>query len=289
MKMVLKIVLVLALIACCSIASDQLVDYVQANDSSISSNKEVLYLPDGRGLNLLSFGYNNLVADLLWFNTINYFGKHFHTDQNYQWLGHMCDLVTSLDSKAKYVYEFCSTMLSWEANLPNDSLKVLDKAVSNFPQDWKFLYLRGFTEMFFLKNDQAALADFTSSARLPGASWIAARLAAKKIALSDDPKSAVEFLQEILKGTSDPIQRQALEGRLREAQLVADLDTLAKAVLAFKAANNRFPLKLEELVNAGIIPTLPLDPFGGRYLIDESGNVDSTSSKKLPRFLKRRS
>ena len=287
--MIARVALLITLLICCAASSARLAEQASTlSSSNTSSEQEVLYLPDGRGLSLLSFGYTNFVADLLWFNTINYFGKHYNADRNFQWLGHMCNLVTSLDPNSKHVYGFCSTMLSWEANLPNESLKILDKAIANYPTDWKFFYLRGFTKMFFLKDDQGALADFSTSAKLPGASWIAARLAAKNIAMSDDPKSAVEFLKNILEGTTDETQRRALESRLREAQLVVDLDTLAQAVAVYKEREGQNPSKLEELVKAGIILALPLDPFGGKYLIDEAGQVSSTSSVKLPKFFKKR-
>lgn len=286
--MISRFVLILALLACCAMSAREVARLGGASNSLNNANEqEVLYLPDGRGLSLLSFGYNNFVADVLWFNTINYFGKHYHADRNFQWLGHMCNLVTSLDPNPKYVYEFCSTMLSWEANLPNASLKILDKAIVHYPQDWKFYYLRGFTKMFFLKDNQGALGDFSASAKLPGASWIAARLAAKNIAISDDPKSAVEFLKNILVGTNDPLQRRALESRLREAQLVADFDTLNQAIALYKSTKGETPSRLEDLVGAGLISTLPLDPFGGKYQINEMGQVSSTSSIKLPNFFKK--
>src|SRR5204863_759985 len=73
---------------------------IHAGVKENSHYEEILYVPNGTGLRFMSFGYTNILANLLWFNTINYFGKHYRADRNYKWLGHMCGLVTELDPHA---------------------------------------------------------------------------------------------------------------------------------------------------------------------------------------------
>ena len=113
---------------------------------------EALYLPSLESVEFVTFGYKNIVADLLWFKTISYFGKHYATDRNYSWLSHMCDLVTTLDKHALASYQFCANMLSWEADTPQLAIDLLSKAIQNNPNSWRMPYLRGFTYLFFLKN-----------------------------------------------------------------------------------------------------------------------------------------
>ena len=78
---------------------------------------EVLYLPNKEAVEVVSFGYKHFAADLIWFNTINYFGKHYREDKKFTWLKHMCDLTTNLNPNAKHFYEFCGLMLSWDCLL----------------------------------------------------------------------------------------------------------------------------------------------------------------------------
>lgn len=185
--------------------------------------EEQLYLPNGKGLRLISLGYHNFLADILWFNTINYFGKHYASDHDYRWLTHMCDLVTNLDPRAMHVYEFGALMLAWEANDPIQANLILTKAINTpelgiHPKLWKMYYLRGFNYTFFFNDSEKAAADFAAGSKLPNADVIMKRLASKKLlTLGKDPDRAVAFLREALDTTTDPMARKALERRLQEA------------------------------------------------------------------------
>jgi tetratricopeptide (TPR) repeat protein len=186
-----------------------------SHQSGINQTDEVLYLPNGEALSFMSFGYRNALARILWFNTINYFGKHYGTDKNYRWLFHMCNLVTDLDPRATHVYEFGAIMLSWEVNAPEEAIKLLTKAIQNFPNDWKYYYLRGFTSMFFLERNTEAQADFARGALLPGAHSIMARLAARVASKSQNREEAIRLLRELLETTTDPQAHGVIQKRLR--------------------------------------------------------------------------
>ena len=181
-----------------------------------ASERELLYMPSGDALSVISVGYQAALSHLLWFQTVNYFGKHYASDKNYKWLAHMCDLVTTLSPVSPHVYQFCSNMLSWEADTPQQAVQVLDKAIKNIPDDWKFPYLRGVIQLYFLKNFEAARGDFVSAARLPDAHPIVKRLAAKTLAQAESPETALEFLEDMIQQEKDPIARKALEQRRDE-------------------------------------------------------------------------
>ena len=173
-------------------------------------------MPSGSGLELISFGYKNVLSHTLWFNTISYFGKHYKSDRNYEWLSHMCNLTTRLNPKMPHVYEFCSLMLAWEARDPQQSIKILDKAIEAYPLEWKFPYLRGMTYLIFLEDADAAKDDFVRSAKLPGAHRVIVKLAAKQISLRENNHTAIEFLEDMIKNSEQEWERGALIDRLEE-------------------------------------------------------------------------
>ncbi|MCB0328234.1 MAG: hypothetical protein KDD70_01185 [Bdellovibrionales bacterium] len=179
--------------------------------------REVLYLPNGTALSVLSFGYQNVLADVLWFKTVSYFGKHYRGDKDYTWLKHMCTLITDLNPRAEEVFAFCGTMLSWEVEDPRGAHDLFTKAIHYNPQYWRYYYLRGFISMYFLENQQAAEEDFARAATLTDAPVFLARLAASKMSLSD-PVAAVAFLTNMLETTEDPNQRAALADKLKQAK-----------------------------------------------------------------------
>lgn len=200
----------------CARALSNIEDYAFETASDASQVREMQYLPSGKGLRLLSFGYSNTLSHVLWFNTISYFGKHHRSDQNYRWLAHMCNLVTDLNPRARHVFEFCSTMLAWEAKLPEESIQQLSKAIRHSPDDWYLYYQRGFVYMFFMQDSERAQTDFVKSASLPSAHWLVKRLAAKKLAASDNVQAAIDILSDMLRREQDPVARTAIESRLQE-------------------------------------------------------------------------
>ena len=191
-----------------------------APEDALSANQdeEVLYLPNGQALQFISFGYQNALSQLLWFNTISYFGKHYQRDRNYRWLAHMCDLVTTLNPLADHTYLFCSTMLAWEASDPSTAIALLSKAISVNKTNWYWYYLRGFDSLFFLKDKVRAREDFTTASTLPGHPYFVTRLAARTVEELESTEAAVEFLRNMLEKTSDPSAHAALRGRLEKLE-----------------------------------------------------------------------
>ena len=186
--------------------------------NTFDHEQEVLYLPNGQGLRLLSFGYTNFLADILWFKAISYFGKHYRSDGRYQWLAHICDLVTELDPHVFQTYSFCSIMLSWEAGRADQSVKLLTRGSQVFPDRWEIFYLLGFTKMYFLQDPAGAHKDFAEAARIPAAPIFLASLASKNLINLDRPQDAIDFLSTLIEHTQDPTERAVLMQRLSQAQ-----------------------------------------------------------------------
>ena len=179
---------------------------------------EVLYLPNGNGLKLISFGYTDVLAHTLWFKTISYFGKHYKSDRNYTWLSHMCNIVTDLNPQMDYVYDFCGLMLAWESNMPEKSENILTKAMKIFPISWKFPYLRGMTYLLFLNDPGKASLDFKLAASLPGSHDLVRQLAQKDLNDGNHQNNTIEFLQEMIKNSTDNSERSIFINKLKEMQ-----------------------------------------------------------------------
>lgn len=250
-----------------------------ASESLTSS--EALYLPDERAVNLVSFGYRKALSTFLWFRTINYFGKHYAGDQRYQWLYHMCDLVTTLDPKARHVYEFGSNILAWEASAPQEAYQLLSKGMLQEPDYWKYPYLRGFISLYFLNNQQGAKEDFVTASHLPGVHPMVVGLAAKTVALQEDPEQAISFLRNVLNSSDDPSVKKVLMDRLRELSYERDLSKLEQALNRYREAHHSIPAQIDELAPYLDSAISLVDPFGGNYIIDApSGTIKSTSNHK---------
>ncbi|MCI5066077.1 hypothetical protein MRY87_10165 [bacterium] len=256
----------------------------QAVEQQISQSdaREVLYLPDGTGLELLSFGYKNVLSNYLWFKTVSYFGKHYRSDRNFQWLQHMCNLITDLNPYAEHVFTFCGTMLAWEVEAPQAAYDIYTKAIESSPEQWNYYYLRGFTSMYFLEDSISAERDLQKASEFPDVPAFVVRLAASKMLLSD-PRQAQVFLSEMIRETRDEHQRAALIDKLKEVTLEVQFQEIERRIEFFAEQQGRPPSGIDELQEYGLISNQRevTDPYGGRFYIDqESGEVRTTSKKK---------
>lgn len=240
-----------------------------------------LYLPETKIVKLITLGFDNLVSDILWFNTVSYFGKHLTTDRDYRWLKHMCTLVYDLDPNKQHVVEFCASMLSWAALDPKGSNVILDNAIKSHPNVWRYYYLRGFNYWFFLEDHTQARKDLETASKLPEAPALISSLASRLISHTEDPQTAIAFLTEMIKNAKDKSAQSALLTQLKRAHLSNHLNILKKAASIFKEKTGSPISDLSQLVSTQILKELPQEPFGGKYYLDsQTEEIKTTSNEK---------
>jgi len=242
---------------------------------------DLIYLPPTNFLRAASLGYQQALADLLWFRAISYFGRHYRSDRVYPWLASMCNAVTDLDPRAEYVYRFGGVILPWEADRVDDGMDLLEKGVRNLPESWQLTYMLGFSYYFFGDDLAAASRTLRTASFLPAAPDFVARLAAIVDAAHQGPSRAVDFLTELEGRNVSGEMREVIRQRIRELSLSEDIDSLEVAAQKFQDRADRAPTDLGELVGAGLLAEIPVEPFGGQYVIDPaSKHVVSTSGHK---------
>lgn len=230
-----------------------------------------VYLPAVDKVKLVTLGFNNFVSDIFWFQTLNYFGKEFTSSRDFRWLKTRCDLVTRLDPSKKHAFEFCGSMLSWIAGSPGDGITTLTLAAVHHPEEWRFLYLRGFLYWYFLENNQKAQKDMELAAKKPKAPLFLATLASRLGVASSNPQEAISFLEGLINQSSDPKARLALTEKLHLAVVARDLSILNHFIKqSASGADSCSEVSFARMLEKHLLKSIPLDPFGDAYLIDKT-------------------
>jgi len=254
---------------------------LQLQLAAVGEPVELIYLPPTPFLRAVSLGYEHALADVLWFRTISYFGRHYRNDRLYPWLASMCDAVTDLDPSAEHVYRFGGLILPWEAAFVDDGIALLKKGTRNLPQSWELRYMLGFSYYFFRDDIEAASRTLRDASLLRGAPEFVSRLAALVYAAHEGPNRAIGFLAELERSGMSEEMRGVIHQRMRELALARDIDQLEAAVKGFERRFARFPADVHELVSMGLLTSVPPEPFGGQYVIDaRTGQVRSSLGKK---------
>lgn len=273
--------LLLVIGASAALSSKEVLRGRQAALASTAAKEVPLYLPSVRHVKLVTLGFDHFVSDILWFDTLNYFGAHYAGDKDYRWLGHMCELVTDLDQQARHVYESCATLLAWVAREPLKSTDLLTKAIAAQPAYWRLRYLRAFNYWYFLNRTDLAEADLKSASTLDGAPPFLASLATRLIVSREDPNAAIAFLEDIIRNTSDATAKKALQGKLRRAKISRDIRMLEGKIAQYETAYSAKVEHLSQLVDAGLLKKIPLDPYKSEYILDQqTGEIKTKSGRK---------
>jgi len=251
--------------------------------------RHLMYLPSGEYLRMASLGYRELVADILWLQTIQVMGERKVSEEEGRWLYRAFDAITTIDRQFVRVYEAGGLALCTLVTMPEESNRLLGKGIRHNPQEWKLPFIMGINYYFELADDKKAAESMSLASRLPGAPEYTARLAAKLYVNARSPQQAIDLLMKVYEETTDDNVRRVLEVRLKETIVERDLEILEGVIAQYRTMHRSLPARIDELVGPGLLSVLPSEPFGGQYLYDSStGKVLSSEVKERLRVTTRR-
>ena len=130
--------------------------------------EELLYYPSGFAVRQAAIGYEIAAADIAWLRGIQYYGEHRITDQKYALIGHVMDVVTTLDPAFVQPYVFGAFVMAQELKQPERGIELLERGIRANPENWKLWFEAGFLHYVCLHDIAGAARCFTLASRMPG-------------------------------------------------------------------------------------------------------------------------
>ncbi len=240
--------------------------------------EELGALPAAEYLKPGLLGYHHLGADLLWLRLIQVVGKKSNTVQEYEWLYHALDVITDLDPQYDYAYQVGGIVLTHLANRVDLSNKLLEKGLEPNPTVWQIPFYMGFNYYFYLHDPSPAANYIARASRITGRPPFLPLLATQLYAEAGNPDTALNFLMAIRTQTPEGWIKEQLETRIKEVTIERDIRALEEAVSGYRKREGHGPAKLKDLLRAGDISMLPVEPFGGQYTLDTTTGTISSST-----------
>lgn len=234
------------------------------------------FLLPGEVLTPMLLGYRHVGTDLLWLQIIQVLGDKAVTQKDYEWLRHALHVLTTLDPQYVYAYDIGALALTELAGRVDWGNELLEKGIAANPTAWRLSFQLGFNQFFYQQDYLRAADSMARAARLPGRPAYVPELAARLYVQAQRPALALQFLQMMLEQTNDLSLRAGLERRAKDVVIERDIAMIQRAVEAFRARMAREPRALDELVEAGILASIPEEPFGGDYQL-AAGRATSTT------------
>jgi hypothetical protein len=244
------------------------VDHVRADEPL----QEVLYIPSPKVVKRLSLGYSGLLADIYWTRVVQYFGtKHQAKAKQYLILAPLLEMTTSLDPKLLPAYQFGSVFLAQKppegAGDPQAAARLVERGIQENPQEWRLFYDLGYIYWLELKDPAKASDAFLRGSKVPGAHPWMRVMAAALAAHAGETETALYMWTNILNSTEDQELKKNALNRLRCLRVDSDVKALQDRVDQFTSQTGHLPSGWQELISAGLLRRVPLDPKNNAYLL----------------------
>ena len=283
---------VLLLAALSGILSSHIVD----KRSSIARQRPMSMEMSGAGSLLagislrpeFTLGFRNAMADIVWLQAVQVAGNIKMTHGDYSRLYRLLDIAVNFDPRFDVPYLLGGLILGDSPDHGTEALRILDRGSAQFPDDWRYLFYKGYTLYFNIGDSAAAGEEMVLASRLPGSPAYLPGLASRMLAEGNEPELAIHLLESIIEKETDEMRRSALERRMKDVVMERDLQMLERAVASYREMTGAEPLLLQDLVRTGILSGIPAEPNGGNYILEQGGKVRSDqSSYRLQVFQKR--
>jgi tetratricopeptide (TPR) repeat protein len=227
----------------------------------------------------MSLEYAPLMADIYWTRVVQYYGnKHVRGQANLELLWPLLDITTTLDPNLLVAYRFGGMFLSQRAptgaGRPDLAVKLIQRGIQANPEYWRLYEDLGFVYYFDLKDYQKASEAFLEGSKKPDAQvWM--KVMAAKIATEGASYETSVFLwKDIYETSKDPDIKANAQMHLKLLRVQEDCKRLDALAEEFAKRYGRRPKRMSELVQAGFLRGLPVDPDGFAYVFSEEGKAE---------------
>ncbi len=236
----------------------------------------ILYLPSGRFLQYMSLGNRPLMADLIYLWAIQYFSNTAVAGR-YDHMEHVFSIIAELDPRYLDPYQIGAMIASSDARDMEKAFRILDLGLEKNPDQWIFPWEAGHYALMQLKDYEIARAYFKKAMEIPGSPPVARRLYANAATELSDYPTALRNWLEIYQTTDDARVKKIATNHIYRVNAAIHIESLTKAVAAFRERFGRSPEGLAELVTAGLVDSLPRDLDGNDYVYDTTTGEITTA------------
>lgn len=258
-----------------------------AEDAAPRRLEDEPYAPAPASASMITLGYRELAADLLFLRLKGYFGGSQTTADG---LAALVEAIVALDPQQHEIYEWGARAITLAAHGVDNqaylrALAVLDAGSRQFPTDWKLPYLAGqiYTQDLQTTDpaqrrawDERGTLLTEAAIRKPNAPAEAATWAATMRTRLGQHQRAVDGLREMLLVTDDAKARERLLAKLADlehdsaSELASELlDARKRFEAEWLAARPAVPVAMYLLIGAPLSPRFDLGDLatGGHDLI----------------------
>jgi tetratricopeptide (TPR) repeat protein len=237
-------------------------------------------VPRAEVLRVISTDQKQLWSATMTARVIIYFGSLMNKEPSqvavpadYPAMSRAIHAALTLDPYNMDCYYFAQAILAWDVKQYKLANDLLEKGMKYRTWDWYLPFFAGFNYGYFLKDYQKAAQMYMKAGELSG-NPLFKSLAGRYLQQSGQTELAIVYLSTMEKSAREPAIRKSFQTRLQAFRAAYAIE---KARDRFRAEHGTLPARVEDLVSAGYLKGLPVDPYGGTFYLEPDGNVTTTS------------
>lgn len=240
--------------------------------------EEFLYIPSPQMIKRMSLGYDGLVADIYWTRAVQYYGGTFHKGGGrYELLWPLLNITTQLDPHIIAAYQYGATFLAEKppngAGMVDKAIQLVEHGIENNPDDWHLYEDLGFIYYSNLKDYKKAAEVFLRGSKRPHAHPFLKVLAAQAAEHGGEGQTAQLLWTAIYETTRDKDIRTTAAWHVRALTVDENVTHLNQLVETYRQRNGHLPENFADMMRAGLLAGIPLDPDGQAYRLESNGRV----------------
>ena len=239
------------------------------------------YIPQPEVLKFISADQRIFVADSLVMKTLFYFGslmekstQKFVLPPDFFAIYKTIETAVKLDPYNQDAYYFVQAVLVWDVGRVKEANALLDHGMKYRDWDYSLPFFAGFNYAYFLKDYPNAAKYYKKAAELSGTPLYAS-LAGRYMYEAGQTDLALAYLTAMEKSARNPSIKKNFQIRIAAFSEIKRIET---ALARFRTEfGETAPVTVESLLHKGYLQAPPVDPYGGRFYVDEQGQVRTTS------------
>jgi len=181
--------------------------------------------------------------------------------------------AVQLDPYNMDAYYFAQGFLTWDAKQFKIANNLLEYGMKYRTWDWYLPFFAGFNYAYFLKDYPKAAQYYQRAGDLSG-NDLYKSLAGRYLQEAGRTDLAIAYLAAMEQQEPNQVLKRNYQIRL---QAFKEVRRIEQARDRYKTEHGMLPFSLEQLLRAGYLAPLPVDPYGGRFYLEPDGKVATTS------------
>ena len=251
--------------------------------AAFPEEEDLLYLPPARHLQVMSVGYDEALADLIWIRAVVFAGTQLGRE-HYEWVHNYLEVITALVPTFRRPYAWGGVVVIYNGKpISKDMLdtaqKIYRAGLERFPEDHELLFALGMILVRDVKPDYGYTEAEESAAKAEGAELIRKaaafgapplirQLAATLVTEGGGDELTLQFLDSQLLATDDEDYQRLLRKKIQELSGKRKFDETVRLRDAFwRERDSVFPYlpdPLYALIRDEAQPSVPAPSDEGR-------------------------